>query len=231
MVYVSNGSQVAGGGNVIRVDPTVASDEAAAPACDPVVVPGADFDDVGGNIHREAIDCVAAYGLMQGLADGTFGVAAPITRGQAASIVVRILSRTDVQVPEDPPDAFSDDDGNAHEHNIDVLAALGILQGSDGEVHPNDSISRAAGAALLARAYEEIAGEPLPPGPDAFTDDDGTVLEDAINAVAAAGWVNGTGPDTFNPSGNATRSQVASIVARVLGTLVTEGLMETLPAG
>jgi hypothetical protein len=229
MVYVSNGSQVAGGGNVIRVDPSVARDEAMAPACSPDDVPGSGFSDVGGNVHREGIDCVAWFGLMEGRADGTFGTSRPITRGQLMSVVARLLEIAGVELPQDPPDAFSDDDGSVHEDNINALAALGIVLGRDGEVHPQEAVSRAALAALLDRAYEEIAGEPLPDGDDAFSDDDGRVLEDSINRVAAAGWVNGTGSGEFDPNGKATRAQVASVVARMLGTLVDEGFV-TPPA-
>jgi hypothetical protein len=229
MVYVSNGSQVAGAGNVIRVDPTVARDPAMAAACSPDDVPGSGFSDVGGSVHREGIDCVAWYGLMNGRTNGTFGTSAPITRGQLMSVVARLLEDAGVALPQDPPDAFTDDDGNTHEDNINALAALGIVLGRDGKVLPNEPVSRAGLAALLDRAYEEIAGEPLPAGDDAFTDDEGTVLEGSINRAAAAGWVNGTGGGEYNPSGKATRAQVASVLARMLGTLVDEGFV-TPPA-
>jgi hypothetical protein len=226
-LYVSSGSQSAGEGEVIAVDLTVPADPATAPACNPVDVPGAGFADVGASVHRESIDCVAWWGIVRGLADGTFGGSANAVRGQVISIVARILEGAVVELPADPPDAFGDDDGNVHEGNINALADLGIVTGvTADEVEPNDPVTRGELASLLARAYEEITGAPLPAGDDAFGDDDGSTHEDAINAVAAAGWVVGTGEGTFAPDAPTSRAQLASIAARMLGTLVDEGVAE-----
>ncbi len=81
---------------------------------------------------------------------------------------------------------------------------------------------------MVARAYMARSGTALAAGTDAFTDDDGSVHEADINAVALAGWVNGIGGGLFNPDGNATRAQFSSIIARMLSTLVDKGLA-TLP--
>src|SRR3546814_11611409 len=89
---------------------------------------------------------------------------------------------------------------------------------------PSAPVTRGQVASILARAYAVLAGSPLAAGDDSFTDDDGTTHEAAIDAVAAAGWVNGVDADTFNPHGNATSAQLSSMVARMLGSLVTEGL-------
>jgi len=224
MVYVSNGSQLAGGGTVIKVDPTVARDPATAAACDPVEVPGAGFADVGGNVHREAIDCLAWWDIVRGTSEVAFTPQGRIRRDQVASIVARLVEAAGVDLPASPPDAFTDDDGNVHEDAINALAALGVIEGrSDTLFAPRSNVRRDQMASLLARAYEVVTGEPLAEGDDAFTDDDGNVHEDAINAVAAAGWVNGLDEDTFNPSGSATRAQVTSMAARMLSTLVEEG--------
>lgn len=230
MVYVSNGSQLAGAGTVIRVDPGAARDPAAAAACDPDDVPGAGFTDVGANVHREAIDCLAWWGIIRGTGPTTFVPRADVRRDQVASIVVRLLRAAGVELPASPPDAFADDDGNVHEPDIDALAVLGVLLGKTADAFaPSSPVTRGQVASILARAYLEITGAQLPPGDDAFTDDDGTTHEDAIDAVAAAGWVNGTGPGRFKPGGHATRDQLTSMVARALSTLVEEG-QATLPA-
>jgi hypothetical protein len=73
-----------------------------------------------------------------------------------------------------------------------------------------------------------VAGTDLAAGINAFTDDTGSVHEADINAVAEAGWVNGVGGGLFNPDGSATRAQFSSIIARMLSTLVDDGLA-TLP--
>ena len=54
-------------------------------------------------------------------------------------------------------------------------------------------------AAIIERALD------LPPGPDAFDDDNGHIFEGAINAIALAGISHGCGPDAFCPDDDATR--------------------------
>src|SRR3546814_13837084 len=54
MLYVSTGSQLAGAGAVIKLDPGAAGDPAAAPAYTPDHLPRPNFDDVGANHHRAA---------------------------------------------------------------------------------------------------------------------------------------------------------------------------------
>lgn len=225
MVYVSVGSRAAAVGGVIRVDPNEARDPATAAACEPEAVPGAGFSDVGGNLHRETIDCLAWWDVVEGRSPTIFQPRAMVRRDQVASILTRLLEAAEVTLPEDPPDAFTDDDGNVHEENVNALAALDVARGQSAALFaPSAFVTRGQAASLLARAYEAASGTALPDGPDAFDDDDGTPHEAAINAVTAAGWANGRAPGTFDPGGNASRAQLSSMVARTLGTLVEEGI-------
>ncbi|MEX1272138.1 MAG: S-layer homology domain-containing protein, partial [Acidimicrobiia bacterium] len=122
------------------------------------------------------------------------------------------------------PDAFTDDDGSVHEADINVLAAMDVIVGrSEGIFDPKASVSRAEVATLIIRAYELITEGEIAAGANAFTDDEGSVHEADINAVAAAGWVNGIGGGLFNPGGEATRAQFASMITRMLSTLVEDG--------
>lgn len=224
MVYVSVCSLCGPeAGMVWQFDPSVASDPATAAACDPTDVPGTSFPDIKASVHREAIECMTFWGAINGFGDGTFRPGSDITRGQAASMLARALTTAGVEMPEDPPDAFTDDDGD-HEANIDALAALEIVRGfPDGTYHPGDNITRDQLAALFARAWAVVADGELAAGEDAFTDDEGNVHEDDINAVAAQGWVKGTGEGIFAPRDEATRGQFATMLARMLSTLVEEG--------
>lgn len=174
----------------------------------PIVGLGAEgaFTDDGGSVHEGAIDALAAAGIVLGKGDGTFGEADRITRGQLASIIARSLGlSSDV-------DAFSDDDGTTHEAAINAIAAVGITQGkADGTFGPNDRITRAQAASFIARALA------LTGGADAFPDDDGSVHEAAINALAAAGIAQGKADGTFGPDDTLSRGQMASLWARALG--------------
>ncbi len=55
----------------------------------------------------------------------------------------------------------------------------------------------------------------LPPG-GSFTDDDGSVHEPDIEAIAAAGVTNGCGPEVFCPRDGVTRGQMAAFLVRLL---------------
>jgi hypothetical protein len=223
-VYVSVCSLCGeGAGMVWELDPSVASDAATAAACDPTDVPGTTFPDIKDSVHREAIECMAFWGAINGFGDGTFRPGADITRAQAASMLVRALETAGFEFDADPPDAFTDDSA-PHEENIDKLAAAGIVRGFPaGTYQPNQQITRDQLTALFARAWDVVAGGELAAGEDAFTDDEGNVHEDDINAVAAMGWVKGKAAGIFAPRDEATRGQFATMLARMLSTLVEEG--------
>jgi hypothetical protein len=231
MVYLSVCTLCgAGQGMVWRIDPAVASDSATASACPPDEVPGSGFADIAPSSHREAIECAAWWGVVNGFSATSFVPDGNITRAQVASMIARALRAAGVDLPTDAPDAFPDDNGSIHEADINALADAGVILGQpDGNFNPSGDVSRAQVASMVARAYLVAAGTALAAGPEAFTDDAGSVHEADINAVAAAGWVNGVGGGLFNPDGNATRAQFSSIIARMLSTLVDDGLA-SLPA-
>ena len=107
---------------------------------------------------------------------------------------------------------FTDDDGTVHEYPITTLAAAGITTGCDGSRFcPDDPVTRAQTAALLVRALRlPLAAE------DAFADDDGSVHEPDIDALARAGLANGCTPTDYCPGAALTRGQMASLLARAL---------------
>ena len=84
--------------------------------------------DTGG---AEEIWCAAALGLARGYADGTFGPADSLTRGQMASFLVRLwrdaLGRACPAGGEAAP--FTDIAGSVHAPNIVCLSALGVTKG------------------------------------------------------------------------------------------------------
>ena len=120
---------------------------------------------------------------------------------------------------------FVDDDGSVHEANIEVLAAAGITVGcnppDNDEFCPTDELTRGQGAAFFTRAFNlgQSADDP-------FTDDDGSVFENAINAVAQAGITEGCNPpdnDEFCPTETITRAQWATFMVRALGLTAGAG--------
>ena len=108
---------------------------------------------------------------------------------------------------------FFDDDGSPYEAAIERLAVMGITSGcADGRFCPDDPVTRGQMAVFLGRAVGLEEGST-----NRFADDDGSVYEGAIEALASAGITAGCAPGRFCPDDPVTRGQMAAFLSRVLG--------------
>ncbi|MTV24515.1 hypothetical protein FTX61_03660 [Nitriliruptoraceae bacterium ZYF776] len=194
-------------------------DDAPAVRCSPTA---AGFGDVpAGSVHRDAVSCLADLGIVRGKGDGRFDPAGAVRRDQAASMVARFLAAHDVDLPTGRgfPDVPA---SSPHADAVASLAELGVLLGKDGgRFDPAGTLTRAQTASLLVRAVSTVTGASLPPGPDAFADDDGSPHEAAIDAAAKAGLVEGKDGRRFAPGDDVRRDQLASLLARAIGHLAS----------
>ena len=115
--------------------------------------------------------------------------------------------------------AFTDDDGNIHEANIDFIASLGITKGCNPPTNdhycPDRNVTRAEMATFLRRAFDVVSSSL-----DPFIDDDASVHEGDINAIAAASITKGCNPpanDRYCPDRYVTRAEMATFIIRGLG--------------
>lgn len=74
-----------------------------------------------------------------------------------------------------------------------------------------DVVTREQMASFLRRAFGVAAS-----ATDAFTDDETSIHEADINAVAAAGIATGCGGSRYCPLGTVTRGQMAGFLERIL---------------
>ncbi len=139
-----------------------------------------------------------------------------VTRGQMAAFLVRTLGLTD----NGGGNTFVDDDGSVFEDDIAKLAAAGITRGCNPPDNtmfcPNNRVTREQMAAFLVRAYHLTDDG----GGNSFTDDDGSVFEDDIAKLAAAGITRGCNPPDnteFCPRQSVTREQMAAFLHRASG--------------
>lgn len=115
-----------------------------------------------------------------------------------------------------PPSGFWDVPADSgYSAAVAWLGEQGITQGCNppwrDDFCPTRELTRGQVATLLVRALG------LPPATDdRFTDDDGSVHEGDINALAAAGVTRGCGAIRFCPDAIVSRQQVASLLARAL---------------
>lgn len=111
----------------------------------------------------------------------------------------------------------------ANSKAISTVANAGIMQGDgNGKVKPNDVITRAEAATLVVNFVDtDITGEAK------FTDTSNHWAAEAINRVAAAGWITGNGDDKLLPNDNITYTEVVAIFNRILNR--ANGDLQMLP--
>lgn len=196
------------------------------PACAARHVPSARFTDIPSRSpHARAIDCVAWWGLTTGTGPRQYGPAAPVTRGQMATFVARLLGSSTAGLPTGTTRRFPDVPvGARHQDAIAALATAGIVSGlPDGTFEPDGLVSRAQMATFLVRAYERASGQPLTSTRSWFTDAAGSIHQPAIDRATTAGLAGGRIDGTFGPSLPVSRDQMASFLARTLSRLVERG--------
>ena len=116
------------------------------------------------------------------------------------------------ELPAATSDHFTDDNGTAHEDNINRLFEAGITTGCTAtKFCPKDPVTRGQMATFLARALELPAATS-----DHFTDDNGTAHEDNLNRLFEAGIITGCGPNKVCPNGIVNRQQMAAFLHRAL---------------
>ena len=123
------------------------------------VGPGHMFTDVTADdwFAPHAQSMVSA-GFMNGFADGTFGPQLPITRGQFAVILGRMMN-----VQPASGTTFSDTEGFWGAGMVEAMARMGIIAGrADATFGPYGSITREQMAAMMDRAWEAMHGAATP---------------------------------------------------------------------
>ena len=179
--------------------------------------PGGTFNDDNGNVHEGNIEAIAAEGITRGCNPPTNNLYCPssnLTRGQMAAFIRRALS-----LPSSSTDYFVDDNDSIFEGDINALAEAGITRGCNPPTSdrfcPDGTTTREQMAAFLRRAFNYPAATT-----DYFTDDDTSIFEADINAIAKAGVTLGCNPptnDLYCPKDLVKRDQMASFFARALG--------------
>jgi len=167
--------------------------------------PSSSFYDTAGSPFLADIEWLVAAGITNGCGGGAFCPTAPVSREQMASFLRRALG-----LPAASTDYFWDDAASAHQDDINRVAQAGIANGCGGGAFcPGNLVTREQMASFLARALG------LPPAStDYFWDDNGSMHEDAINRLAAAGITTGCAGGQYCPAASVTREQMAAFLHR-----------------
>lgn len=125
---------------------------------------------------------------------------------------------------------FTDTVGENCENAVEVLSALGILEGKgEGVFAPADTLTRAEMAAIILRAMNVT---PSTSGGKEFSDVPTTHWAYAtIGSAYQMGIVNGTSDTTFAPDGIVTYEQAVKMVVSALGYTVQAEAIGGYPSG
>lgn len=175
------------------------------------------FTDVGTeNWFYEQVRDVFEQGLMTGTGEGMFHPNMRVTRAMAVQVLYNRNDRPDMTGAHNP---FADVAEDAWYHDAVIWAAAnGVVQGQgDGTFAPGDYVTRAHLTVILDN-YTDFARLELPPRRDSqpFADymDIRNYAKEAIDRFFRAGVINGDPYDRFNPQGNATRAEFATMLSQ-----------------
>jgi hypothetical protein len=119
---------------------------------------GTRFTDLGGSVHAENVERLAAAGIVRGRTTTTYAPGQPVTRGQLASLLAGTLRyATGEELAPSGPSPFPDVAG-VHADNVTVAWELGLVLGrTDGTFHPDGSTRRDQAATVLVRTLDVLA--------------------------------------------------------------------------
>ena len=131
---------------LLRGDATSAQATATAAAADL-------FRDDAGSPHELAINTLAHLGVLNGTGPGTYGPQLQVTRGQMASMLVRLQEEMHgPMATKGTP--FTDIAGSPHAVNIDKVFSAGITSGTSATTFtPNAGVRRDGMSVFLVRTF------------------------------------------------------------------------------
>lgn len=166
--------------------------------------------DIAGHWAEARIEKALQEGIVSGFPDGTFRPEEQVTRAQFTVMLMNALGADD----EDAAPVFSDSAriGSWAKRAVAQAVDTGIVSGyKDGSFRPNEAITRAEMAVMIARAFN------LAVDSEAGTSfaDDAEIPAWAKGAAEAAkerGIVQGRGENRFAPKEASTRAEAITVI-------------------
>ena len=154
------------------------------------------------------------FAYVQGYPDGTVKPAGNITRAETAAILFRLMDDASRKTYYSTKSGFRDvATGSWYNTYVATLNNAGVItDSSNGYFRPNEAITRAELAAMLAK-FSETTG-----AANYFNDVSAKYwAANAIAICAKLGWINGYPDGTFRPDKNVTRAELMAMINRATG--------------
>lgn len=154
------------------------------------------------------------FAYVQGYPDGTVKPAGNITRAETAAILFRLMDDASRRTYYSTKSGFRDvASGSWYNTYVATLNNAGVItDSSNGYFRPNEAITRAELAAMLAK-FSETTG-----AANYFNDVSASYwAANAIAICAKLGWITGYPDGTFRPDKNVTRAELMAMINRATG--------------
>lgn len=154
------------------------------------------------------------FAYVQGYPDGTVKPAGNITRAETAAILFRLMDDASRKTYYSTKSGFRDvASGSWYNTYVATLNNAGVItDSSNGYFRPNEAITRAELAAMLAK-FSETTG-----AANYFNDVSAKYwAANAIAICAKLGWITGYPDGTFRPDKNVTRAELMAMINRATG--------------
>ena len=154
------------------------------------------------------------FAYVQGYPDGTVKPAGNITRAETAAILFRLMDDASRKTYYSTKSGFRDvASGSWYNAYVATLNNAGVItDSSNGYFRPNEAITRAELAAMLAK-FSETTG-----AANYFNDVSAKYwAANAIAICAKLGWITGYPDGTFRPDKNVTRAELMAMINRATG--------------
>ena len=154
------------------------------------------------------------FAYVQGYPDGTVKPTGNITRAETAAILFRLMDEGSRKTYYSTKSGFRDvATGSWYNTYVATLNNAGVItDSSNGYFRPNEAITRAELAAMLAN-FTETAGTA-----NYFNDVSARYwAANAIAICAKLGWITGYPDGSFRPDRNVTRAELMAMINRATG--------------
>lgn len=154
------------------------------------------------------------FAYVQGYPNGTVKPAGNITRAETAAILFRLMDDASRKTYYSTKSGFRDvASGSWYNTYVATLNNAGVItDSSNGYFRPNEAITRAELAAMLAK-FSETTG-----AANYFNDVSAKYwAANAIAICAKLGWITGYPDGTFRPDRNVTRAELMAMINRATG--------------
>ena len=180
------------------------------------------FTDIDGHWAKEHILFAVSRGLFSGTSETTFSPNTTLTRGMFVTALGRLagINPADYQNRK-----FTDVKANAYyAPYVNWAASKGIVNGTGATTFaPDNKITREQ-MAVIMKNYADKMGYSIPKTLEAVTFADNAQIsswaKDAVKAMQQAGVLSGKANNLFDPKGNATRAEAATVLHRFVEIVI-----------